>query len=452
MAGLRRSLGAIDVFGFSLSLIAPTLAMAFTVGLTVQSAGRAAPLAYLIGAIAVGLIGLSFVAFGRRIAHAGSVYAYIGSVFGRRCGFVIGWALLLMYIATGAGSIALVGNFAAASLGHVGIEEPHLWLLIAVVAAVLSVWLAAREMQLATRLMLVLEGISVLAILFLAIVILMHAPLSPLPFKPEPGVGWAGVGHGMVPAILAFAGFEGAATLGEESRDPRQSIPMAVMGTVIAAALFYVVVSYAQVIGYGLDQVEALGQANAPLDELSTRFISGGVAGFLDGAIATSALASAIGSLSAAARMLYALGRAGLARCLANIDAQRGTPVLSILTVGLVFVTGLLFWGAQSDAMSYSGNVVTIGTLSLVLVYISVAGVHAIEAFRDRRLVSSMVGWLGALLLLWPLWNSLSPAPPWPGNLWPYVVVAWLLLGAVIGLVRVPVTQSEIRSPGTGTL
>ena len=131
MAVLRRSLGAVEAFGFSLSIIAPTLAMAFTVSLTAQSAGRAAPLAYLIGGIIVTLVGLSFIAFGRRVAHAGSVYAYVGSVLGARFGFVAGWALLLMYVTLLAGSTALVGNFGAAALGHAKIEGPHLWFVVA---------------------------------------------------------------------------------------------------------------------------------------------------------------------------------------------------------------------------------------------------------------------------------------------------------------------------------
>jgi len=443
MAVLRRSLGAIEAFGFSLSIIAPTLAMAFTTPLTAQSAGRAAPLAYLIGGITVSLVGLSFVAFSRRVAHAGSVYAYVGSVFGSRCGFVAGWALLLMYTTLLAGSTALVGNFAAAGLGHAGVEGPHLWLVVAVLGAFFALWLTWRDMRLAARLMLVLEAGSVLAILLLAIVVLTRVPLSLSPFKPEPGHGWAGVGYGIVFAMLSFAGFEGATTLGEETRNPGRSVPRAVMGTVVVAASFYVLVSYAQVVGYGPDHVQVLGQASAPLDELSTRFISRTFASFLDLAAATSALACAIGSLSAAARMLYALSRAGLAPGLAEVDPEHGTPVRSIAVMGAVNLACLFLWGARSSAVSYSANIVTIGTLALILLYIGVTGALAIGAFRSRRSVPWMIGSLGAVLLLWPLWNSLYPAPPWPGNVWPYVVAAWVVLGVLLALFRPSVARFE---------
>jgi amino acid transporter len=148
LPNLRRSLGAIEAFGFSLSIIAPTLAMAFTTTLTAQSAGRAAPLVYLIGGIIVTIVGLSFVAFGRRVAHAGSVYAYVGSVFGSRWGFLAGWALLLTYVTPLAGATALVGNFGAAALGHAGIEGPHLWLIVAVLGAFFAVWLTWTDVLL----------------------------------------------------------------------------------------------------------------------------------------------------------------------------------------------------------------------------------------------------------------------------------------------------------------
>jgi amino acid transporter len=447
LAVLRRSLGAVEAFGFSLSIIAPTLAMAFTVSLTAQSAGRAAPLAYLIGGIIVTLVGLSFIAFGRRVAHAGSVYAYVGSVLGARFGFVAGWALLLMYVTLLAGSTALVGNFGAAALGHAKIEGPHLWFVVAVLSAFSTVWITWRGMQFAARLMLVLEGASLLAILLLAIVILTQVPLSLQPFTPEPDHGWAGIGYAIVFAVLSYAGFEGATTLGEETRNPERSIPKAVMATVIAGTLYYVLVSYAQIVGYGLDHVQTLGRASAPLDVLATRYISGTFAGLLDLAAATSAFACAIGSLSAAARMLYALARAGAAPSLAKVDVQYDTPARSIAVTGAVNLVCLFLWAARSDAMSYSGNIVTVGTLALILVYIGVTGALAISAFRCRHPIQWLIGSLGALLLLWPLWNSLYPAPAWPGNMWPYVVAAWLALGAAIARLRPSLTLLDVTPP-----
>ena len=443
MTESQRSLGAIEAFGCSISITAPTLAVAYTTILATQSAGRAAPLAYLIGGIVVALVGLSFVAFSRRIAHAGSAYAYVGSVIGRRFGFLAGWALLLMYVTFLAGSTALVGNFGAAALSHVGINRPDSWLVIAATAALTSIWITQRDTRIAARVTLALEGASVLAILFLSVVVLTRVRLSLLPFWPDRRHGWGGVGYGIVFAVLSFSGFEGAATLGEEARAPGRSIPNAILVTVIATTLFYVVVSYAEIVAYGPGNAQALADASAPLDELSTRFISGSFASLLDLACATSAFACVIGSLSAAARILFALSRAGLARRLAAADAKHGTPTRPIFIAGVVNLGSLLLWGAYSSPTDYSGDIATIGTLALILVYIGVTGTQAISAFRSRRLGWAMLGTAGTVLLLWPLTNSLYPVPHWPGNLWPYVVTAWLVVGGLADFLRPSAAQFD---------
>jgi amino acid transporter len=94
-----------EAFGLSLSIVGPTVVISFITTVMEQVAGRAIPLAFVIAAVTVALIGLSFVAFGRRVAHAGSVYAYISNVFGSRCGYVAGWMLLFSYMAFTAGRL-----------------------------------------------------------------------------------------------------------------------------------------------------------------------------------------------------------------------------------------------------------------------------------------------------------------------------------------------------------
>ncbi len=446
MADPRRKLGIIEAVGLSVSIIAPTMAMAFTTTLTVQSSGRSAPLVFLLGAIAMLIVGLAFATLGQRVAHLGSADAYISHVFGPRWGFVAAWTLLLTYWMFTAGATAMIGNFMAAAMVQAGIHLQQRWLIVCLVCALIAILFVWYDMRIAARLMLALEGTSVLTILLLGIVILTKVPLSIAPFRSDPNHGWSGIGYGIVFAVLAFAGFEGAAAIGEETHDARRTIPMAIIVTVIVAGLFYLVISYAEVMGYGLDQIPALAQADAPLDVLSTKFISRKFAMFVDLAAALSAFAAAIGSLSAASRMLYALGRAGLAPMFGRLHPTHGTPGLAVLVIGGSNIAGLLMWGARYGASSYSGNVFAIGTLSLVLIYLVITTAAMVEAFRNRRVSWGVIGLMGAVLLLWPLWNSLYPVPSWPNNLWPYCVAAWLAVGALRAFMRpenAPVLQAE---------
>jgi amino acid transporter len=434
IAALRKNLGLIEAIALSLSIVAPTMAMAFNVTLAVGAAGAAAPLAFAIGTIALAIVGLSFVAFGRRVAHAGSAYAYISMEFGPRAGFLAGWALMLTYLVYGTGTSALAGNFIDAALTDYGIAIPALWIAVAAAATLVAIRFAYRDMRLAARLMLLLEAASLLAIIGLGLIVL-RAPapaggLSLAPFMPAQGFGWSGIGYALVFAVLSFAGFEGAATLGEETGNPRWAIPIAVFGTVIFAGLFYVFASYVQVVGFGLGEMKKLAGDSAPLNTLALKFGSRGFAALLDLAAALSAFSCTLGCLSAAARMLFALGRAGLAPRLGAVHERHGTPGAAVLVIGGIMLAGLLLWAPLVGAGDYYGDMGTIGTLALILVYLGVTGAAMVAALRAGRGLSALFGAGGTLLLLWPLYNSLYPVPAYPADLWPYVVAIYLVLGA----------------------
>jgi amino acid transporter len=452
MTHLRRNLGLIEAIGLSLSIIAPTMAMAFNVTLAVGAAGRAAPLAFAVGTVALAIVGLSFVAFARRVAHAGSAYAYIAREFGLRAGFVAGWALMLTYLAYGAGTAVLAGNFIDAAVSDYKFGAPHVWFPVSILAIGGAIALAYQNMRLAARVMLVLEAVSVFAIIVLGVIVLeavgRKGGLSAAPFVPDPGSGWSGVGYALVFAVLSFAGFEGAATLGEETGDPNRSIPIAVLGTVILAGAFYVFASYVQVVGFGLGNMKALAGDSAPLNTLALRFGSRDFAMVLDLAAAVSAFSCVLGSLSAASRMLFALGRAGLAPVLGRVHERHGTPGLAVLTMGAISIAGVLLWAPFTGAASFYGNVGTIGTLALILVYIGVTIAEAIDAARATKLLWAAIGTAGMLILLWPLYNSVYPAPAYPQNLWPYVVMAYLLLGLGLLAIRPALAQAGWYAPG----
>src|SRR5580692_115906 len=239
MAPLRSVLSLPEAIGLSLAVISPTVTAAFNITLVAQAAGPAAPLAFAIGTIAMALVALSFIAFTHRVAHAGSAYAYIAHTFGRRMGFVAGWTMLLTYLGFATGFAALVGSFSSAALKQAfGVDGPALWLGIGGGGMLVAWWLAYRDMRLAGRLMLWLEGAAVVGILGLCISILHQAhpgmAQTVETFRPSSSFGgWPGLGFGLVFGVLCFAGFEGAATLGEETVHPRRNIPIALFATVI---------------------------------------------------------------------------------------------------------------------------------------------------------------------------------------------------------------------------
>jgi amino acid transporter len=452
MTTLRRNLGLIEAVGLSISMVGPTVAMAFNVTLAAGVAGTAAPLAFVIGCAALLVVGLSFVLFARRIASAGSAYAYITTEFGPMVGFVVGWTLLLTYLVFGSAVAALVGVFLDAALSNYAVAAPKLWTMHGSWAIAIGMVLAYRDMRLASRLMLALETISVLAITALGIMILravaVHGGLSWAPFFPDRNFGWAGVGYAMVFAVLSFGGFEGAATLGEETAHPTRAIPIALLGAVFLTGAFYVFSSYSQVMGYGLTAMKELAGESAPLNALALRYGSRDFATLLDVAAAISAFSCVLSALSTSSRLLFALGRAGLAPRFGVVNARFGTPGAAVVACGAVMLVGVLTWAPAIGAATYFDNLGTIGTLSLILVYLCVTVGAAAYAVRTRQRMWAVFGGLGTVVLLWPLFNSVYPVPAYPGNLWPYVVVAYVLIGVGLLALRPVLGRAAMAEVG----
>jgi amino acid transporter len=449
MARLISQLSLPEAVGLSLSVICPSVTAAFNVTLVAQATGQAAPLAFAIGTVAMLLIALSFTAFTHRVAHAGSAYAYIAHTFGNRLGFTAGGALLLTYLAFSTAQAALVGNFTSAALKGFGVDIGRSWIAVGGASMLLAWWLAYRDMRLAGRLMLGLEGLAIIVIIGLCIGILIQVHPSMqatvATFRPSQEYnGWAGLGFGMVFSILSFAGFEGAATLGEETQHPRRNIPIALLGTVIGSGVFFVFVAYCEVIGFGPAGIKDLAKSDAPLNDLALRYASPQLAIALDFAAAASCFSGVLGGLAAAGRILFAIGRGGLSPALAEVHRIHGTPAPAVSVAAVLMIVPFLLWAPFVGAGNYYAYISTIGVLALILVYIGVGGAEMREAWREGRRWWSAACVLGPLLLLWVLYRNVYPVPPFPNNLWPYIALSWVVAAAVLTRLRPAVTRTPL--------
>jgi amino acid transporter len=242
------------------------------------------------------------------------------------------------------------------------------------------------------------------------------------------------VGYGLVFTVLSFAGFEGAATLGEETVHARRIIPLTLIGTVVVSGLFFMFVAYCEVVGFGLEAIRDLGKSEAPLNDLALRYGSRNLATALDLATSISCFSGVLGGLSAASRILFALGRAGLAPRLAEVHEVHGTPAVAITVATVMLMLPLLVWAPISGASNYYSYVDTIATLALILIYIAVGGAEMVEAWREQRQLWSASCVLGPIALAWALYCTIYPAPDYPNNLWPYVTLLWV--AAALALIR----------------
>lgn len=180
---------------------------------------------------------------------------------------------------------------------------------LALIAGVMIWVFAYSAITLSTRLTLVIEGVSVLLIALLAIVILAKVgsagPLTAQPFNPTTRP-LNTIGLAAVSGFLSFAGFEGAATLGEETRNPRRNIPLAILAAVVGTGMFYVAITYAQTVGFGTNAagIHAFAGSTSPLGTPGQRYIGNTMATLINSGATISAFASALGTANASAHAL----------------------------------------------------------------------------------------------------------------------------------------------------
>jgi len=444
---LRRELRFTETAAVSVGVMAPTLAMSITGVAAAVELGRAAPLAFAVAALGVGFVAYGFVRLAGEFSHAGSVYAFVGNTLGPRAGFLAGWALLGTYLVFPPVSIMGIAIFGRAFLTTTGLAHDADWYPLALAAWAVIWVLAARGIRPTTRSLLAFEVVSVGLILVLMGVIFWRiaggsAPsgqrLSGEVFVFPPGVGLSALALAATSGFLAFAGFESAGSLGEESLVPTRMIPRAIIATVAFGAVFYVACIAAQTLGFGTGAagVSAFRHADAPLGELARRYVGTPLAALLDLGAMVSALGAGLGGVIVAARMMFAFGRDGLAsRRLGGVSAATGVPQRALaleMLVGLVLLTA--FRLAGTSALNVFFYLATIGTLSLLVMYI-LTNVAAARHLGRRSLGQVVVPVVGVLIAGFVLYYQVWPVPPAPYKVFPYLVLGWLLAGLLITVV-----------------
>jgi amino acid transporter len=258
---------------------------------------------------------------------------------------------------------------------------------------------------------------------------------------------------GIVLAVLSFIGFETAATLGEETRDPHRSIPRAVYGSMIVVGLFYVLMAYAATIGYGPAHM-ATGYANdaAPFDTIARRFGGATFAALIDVVGLLSFFSAALAIVNGGARLLFAASRDGaLPRWLAFTHPTRGTPIAGVAALcGIGVVCGLGL-GTLLTPITAFGFFGTLDAILVLLIYVLVNIACVVFFWRKRRARFSVLRHgLFPIAGLLVTAGIVAAAVASPGNgalaYIPLVVAVWV----AIGLILLVVLGRQLTAPPTG--
>jgi amino acid transporter len=446
---LRRELHFWEAIALSIAIMAPTAAMALNgVGIA-GLIGHAVPLAFLFAGIGILFVSYGFAQLTREISHAGSVYALTGFTLGARAGFLAGWALLGTYLCFTVASSAEVGLFFSSFLASTGIADSADWIWIALVSAALITLIAGGDIRVATRSLLTMEGISVALIVILVVVIFVRLIVGETPdghsaslgdaFSLPGGTTFDTVATAAVFGFLSFAGFEGAAALGEETDEPRRNIPRAVFLAPLSMGIFYFFVMLSQTLGFGTGEegVAAFANSASPLGDLSRTYVGVVLEDAINLGATISAFASALGTATAGSRVLYALSRDSLrpTNPLSRISYRTGAPVGALALVMTVGFGGLIaqrIAGTNAvNAFFYPG---TIGVLALMVAYIAtnVGAIRHLFLGAVRRPLWQLVfPVVGIAFLVFTIYKNVEGTEA-PYSRFPWIVLAWLAVGGLI--------------------
>jgi amino acid transporter len=440
-----------EVSAQAIALISPTMTAALIVPVMFGSAGVGSWLAYLFGTVMLLFVAFNLNHFARRSTSAGSMYAYTSRGLGPTAGGVAGWCLIWAYLFIGIAGITGFTNFADILLNMIGIHHLKLTALFAVCAAV-AWYISYKDIQVSTILMLVLEAVSVALILVLSFIVLFkhgfpvdHAQLT------LKGMKLSNMGLGVVIAIFSLVGFECATAFGEETKDPLKTIPRAVIWSLLATGIFFMLVSYMEV--YGVRGYKTtLDQLTAPLNTLAD--LNG--VGWLKAPISIGAMCSffslALSCMNAGARILFPMGRHGVFHSsVGKSHDVYATPHVAVTVMAvLMFVIAAAIYGFHGTVLDVFGWAGTFGAFGFLFAYIFITVAAPFYLKKEGTLTTGNIALsvVTLILLLVPAVGSVYPVPAAPVNIFPYIFLAYFLVGVAwftVLRMRSPETVREIE-------
>jgi amino acid transporter len=400
--GLRTdAIGLPEVLFQSITHMAPAVATALSIGAATGFAGRLTPLAVVFAMVACLFTAYSIGQLARHLPSAGGMYTYVTHGLGPFFGWLVAWAFAFAEPLVAPILLAAFGLYAGIFLQTylgIGKDFQYLWVVMAVACGLVLWWLVYRGIQISTRTGVVLGAIEIGIFLFVSLVMVINAgsrnTLSV--FIPSGSAGVQPAFQGMIFCVLAFVGFEAAAPLGEESREPRRTIPRAVIWSTLLVGSFYVFNYYAATVYFGPDKMVGFLSFNNsdPWGGMATQVL-GTLGGLLVVfAIINSSFANANAGATAATRSIFSMGRGGLLpRFFGVIHPTHRTPTNAIHFQALVAIVIAVAGGLilSDDPYPASGPLniyVFIGTLiTLLFIGIYVAVNLSVIAYywRQRR-------------------------------------------------------------------
>lgn len=367
MARLQRTLSLGSVVLFGIAYMTPIIVLG-TFGILAQSTEGMVPAAYLAALVAMFFTAMSYGRMASAFPVAGSAYSYVRKAISPKLGFIAGWAVLLDYLFLPM-AIWLIG---AAYLYSAFPAVPQWVWVLAFIGITSAINIVGLKLANGVNALLMLVQFLVL-IAFVALCVHYVAGDASTPLwslKPffNGDMQMPLIMSGAAIACYSFLGFDAVSTLTEETRDPRRTIPRAIMLITLIGGLIFVGVSYFVQVAHPSFQFDSVDSAAYEIARNigGDLFVSIFLIGLIVGQFASGLSAQASGS-----RLLFAMGRDGVLpkSFFGTLHERFGTPINSILLCAVVALLALKLDVTTSTSFINFGAFLAFSLVNLSVIF-----------------------------------------------------------------------------------
>ncbi len=326
---------------------------------------------FVIVITTIGILGIGWIVseLAKRYSGSGTVYEAIAHTLGKPAG-VFAAMLYHLAITTLVAALPVIGGvflklFCAAHLGF----NPPWWLAALVMAALMFGFnVLGVQVSVKTQLAIIIASAIPFLILFVKVVVDGGPGGNSLSSLNPGNVAADGsVFKGVLFAILMFIGFEWSASLGEETENPKHSIPRAVMATIAICAVFYIITQYTVIVGGG------------DFSPIAGKLVGNWLSVLIELAIILDILAVGVGITAAASRGFFTVARDGLLPASLTRVSRRDVPIVAAAAVFVamlaVIVITLLKYGTgdtegMPDAFTMFLILAVVGGMLICVTYV----------------------------------------------------------------------------------
>jgi amino acid transporter len=384
MTTLERTLGLRSVVLFGLAYMTPIIVLGIF-GITADITFGASAGAYAIGLTAMLFTAYSYGKLARVFPVAGSAYTYVRKSINDRLGFMVGWAILLDYLFLPMVIWLIGGAYLQAQFPAVPFA---VWILLFIASSTALNIIGFKVADKANFALMAFQGLVMIIFIGLCIGYVAGGEGLGTLFSVEPfyakATTWTALTAGAAVSAYSFLGFDAVTTLTEETKDPKNTIPRAIMLVALIGGAIFIVTAYFTTLAKPGNEFVEVGSAAFEIAKLiggalfSSIFLAGLVIG---------QFASGLAAQASASRLIFAMGRDGVLpkSLFAKLNNAYKTPVPAILAVAVV---GLL--ALQLD-IATSTSFISFGAFTaFTLVNVAVIAYY----LKNRSADKNILGWV----------------------------------------------------------